>query len=126
MLKAVSDLRIRAFCDSDWAACPLTRRSLSAFIVLLRDSPISWKTKKQDTVSHSSVEAEFSSMAATLRELKWLKRLLADMGVKHNDPMQLFCDSKSAIYIATNPVFHERKNISSRTVIVFETQCNID
>lgn len=114
MLKTVSDLRVRAFCDADWAACPLTRRSLSAFIVLLGDSPISWKTKKQDTVSHSSAEAEYRSMAVTLRELKWLKRLLADMGVKHCDPMELFCDSKSAIYIATNPVFHERtKHIES-------------
>ena len=90
------------------------RRSLSAFVVVLGDSPISWRTKKQDTVSHSSAEAEYRSMAATLRELKWLKRLLADMGVKHDEPMQLFCESKSAIYIATNPVFHERtKHIES-------------
>ena len=47
-------------------------------------------------------------MAAALRELKWLKRLLADLGVRHSAPMDLFCDSKSALYIAANPVFHER------------------
>ena len=65
-------------------------------------------------MSHSSAEAEYRAMAATLRELKWLKRLLGDFGVKHSDPMQMFCDSKSAIYIATNPVFHERtKHIES-------------
>ncbi|XP_018448685.1 uncharacterized mitochondrial protein AtMg00810-like [Raphanus sativus] len=102
MLKAESDLRIHTFCDSDWASCPLMRRSLFAFVVLLGDSPISWKTKKHDTVSHSSAEAEYRSMAATLRELKWLKRLLGDFGVRHNDSMHMFCDSKSAIYVATN------------------------
>lgn len=47
-------------------------------------------------------------MAAVLRELKWLKRLLGDLGVAHKQPMELFCDSKSALYIAQNPVFHER------------------
>ena len=114
MLNAASDLRLRIFCDADWAACPNTRRSLSSFITLLGNSPISWKTKKQDTVSHSSAEAEYRSMAAALRELKWLKRLLNDMGVQHKWPMEMFCDSKSALYIANNPVFHERtKHIES-------------
>lgn len=108
MLKANSDLRVIAYCDSDWTSCPLTRRSLSAYIVLLGESPILWKTKKQNTVSHSSAEAEYRTMAATLRELKWLKRLLYDLGVCQNKPMQMFCDSQSAIIIAVNPVFHER------------------
>ena len=53
-------------------------------------------------------------MVATPCELKWLKRLLADMGVAHKDPMDLFCDSKAALYITANPVFHERtKNVES-------------
>ncbi|KAL0649621.1 hypothetical protein Bca4012_092312 [Brassica carinata] len=47
-------------------------------------------------------------MAAALRELKWLKRLLGDLGVTRKTPMDLFCDSKSALHIAANPVFHER------------------
>ncbi|KAL0885952.1 hypothetical protein Bca101_009935 [Brassica carinata] len=108
MLKADSDLKIRAWCDSDWATCPRTRRSLSAYMVLLGNSPVAWKTKKQDTVSHSSAEAEYRAMSDALKELQWLKRLLADLGVKHEAPMDLYCDSKSAIYIAANPVFHER------------------
>ena len=47
-------------------------------------------------------------MAYTLRELKWIKRILTSFGVHHNEPMKLFCDSQSAIYIAKNHVFHER------------------
>lgn len=99
MLKADSDLHIRAYCVSDWNACPRTQRSLSAYMVMLGNSPIAWKTKKQDIVSHSSAEAEYRAMSDALKELKWLK---------------MFCDSKSAIYIAANPVFHERtKHIES-------------
>lgn len=69
---------------------------------------MSWKTKKQCTVSRSSAEAEYRSMADATCELKWLKRLLSQFGFSHDKPMRLFCDSQSALHIAQNPVFHER------------------
>ena len=76
--------------------------------MFLGNSPISWKTKKQHTVSRSSVEAEYRSMATTTCELKWLKALLHSLGVAHPRPMQLYCDSQAALHIAANPIFHER------------------
>ena len=108
MLSSSPDLNLTAYCDSDWSACPLTRCSMSAYIVLLGDSLLSWKTKKQRTVSRSSAEAEYRSMADATCEIKWIKRLLQQFGFSHQQPMRLFCDSQSAIHIAKNPVFHER------------------
>lgn len=62
----------------------------------------------------SSGEAEYRFMAYALKELKWIKKLLLSFGITHTSPMRLHCDSKSAIYIAANPVFHERtKHIES-------------
>ncbi|XP_021755972.1 uncharacterized protein LOC110721148 [Chenopodium quinoa] len=99
---------LSGWCDSDWEAGPLTRRSLTGWIVFLGKSPISWKTKKQPTVATSSSEAEYRCMSSTTHELKWLKALLLSMGVQHPKAIKLFCDNQSTIHIARNPVFHER------------------
>lgn len=69
-LSSKSVLSLTAFCDSDWAACPLTRKSLTGYIVMFGRSLISWKTKKQKIVSRSSAEAEYRTMSDAYSELK--------------------------------------------------------
>ncbi|CAM8905835.1 unnamed protein product [Rhodiola kirilowii] len=105
---AESDLCLSGFCDADWASCPLTRRSVTGYCMLLGSSVISWKTRKQAVVSRSSAESEYRSMASACSEIIWLIRLLADMNVPVTTPVALFCDNQSAIHLARNPVFHER------------------
>lgn len=42
MLKAACNMQISAYCDADWSACPITRRSVSAYVIFLGDSLVSW------------------------------------------------------------------------------------
>lgn len=107
LLRSDNNFQITGWCDSDWASCPLTRRSVTGYFDQLGDSPISWKTWKQPAVSRSSAEADYRAMAFLTQELVWLKRLLKDFGISHDQPMIMYCDSKAAIHISNNPVFHE-------------------
>lgn len=61
-LRADSHLSLDAWCDSDLSGCPLTRRSLTGWIILLGGSLVSWKTRKQRVVSRFSAEAEYRAM----------------------------------------------------------------
>lgn len=107
-LRADGPFHLTGWCDSDYATCPLTRKSITGYFIQLGGSPISWKTKKQKTVSRSSAKAEYRALAFLTQELIWLKRILVGLGVPHVESMTVCCDSKAAIHIATNPVFHER------------------
>jgi len=45
---------ISGFCDDDWGACQDSRRLVKGFAILIGQSLISWRSKKQSMVSMSS------------------------------------------------------------------------
>jgi len=76
--------------------------------IFLGDSLISWKSKKQDVAFWSFTEPEYHAIALTTCEIIWLRLLLTDISVYLKDHTPLYYNSKSAIHIARNSIFHER------------------
>ena len=69
---------------------------------------VTWQSKKQSVVTRRNVEAEFRALAQTICEGMWLKRLLAELKVKIDGIVSVFCDNLTAINIAKNLVHHDR------------------
>lgn len=100
---AHSTLSLSAYSDSDWGSCVH-----HWFCIFLGSSLLSWKSKRQATISKSFSEAEYRAMASTVCEVILLVQLLTDLGFPTQLHVTLHCDNQTTNHIASNPMFHER------------------
>lgn len=101
-------LHLNAFSDSDWAADLNTRRLVTDYVVILGNNPISWQSKRQNSVSRNSTEAEYKALVHTAANVAWVRNILKDLGVGLFTHPIIHCDNMSAIALSANHVFHSR------------------
>ncbi|KAK0586597.1 hypothetical protein LWI29_009370 [Acer saccharum] len=102
------------YCDADWAGNIDDRKSTSGGCFYVGNNLVSWSSKKQNSVSLSSSEAEYIAAGSACTQLLWMKQILKDYEIEQGK-MTLYCDNLSAINISKNPVQHSRtKHIDIR------------
>ena len=99
------------YTDSDYAACPDTRKSVSGFVITLNGGAVDWRSKKQTTVTLSTTEAEYVAAAAATREVLWFRHLASALDITV-DVYNIFGDNKSTLALIKNPILsYQSKHI---------------
>ncbi|RVW78918.1 Retrovirus-related Pol polyprotein from transposon TNT 1-94 [Vitis vinifera] len=78
---------------------------------------VSWGSKKQTCISHSTMEAEFIVLAATRKEAEWLRDLMMDIPFTANNvsTVSIHCDSQATLARAYSGVYNGKsRHISIR------------
>lgn len=84
---------LSAYAEFDWAAYPLLGRLVNGCFIIFCDCPISWKSKKQPTITLSFVEADYRESRKVVAKVVWMIHLFVDMGLPFISSMPIFCDS---------------------------------
>ena len=63
---------LEGFSNVDWGNSDLDHKSISGYIFLFRNVPISWASCKQRTVAVSTMEAEYMAASLATCEAIWL------------------------------------------------------
>lgn len=91
--------------------------STSEWFFILGRSVVSWASKKQTCITHSTMKPEFIALATTRKEAEWLRNLLLDIKLwpQPMPTVSLHYDSQATMSRAFRKIYNEKsKHISLR------------
>ena len=98
---------LEGYCDASWMSSN-GNKSTSGWIFVLGGGAISWASKKQTCITHSTMESEFIALAAAGKEAEWLRDLLMDIEFwpKPMPAVSLNCDSEAIMSRAYSEIYN--------------------
>ena len=97
------DVTITCYVDADHAGNLLTRRSHTGIVIFLNSAPISWYSKRQNTVESSTFGSEFNALRIAVDQIEALRYKLRMFGVRVERPTNVYCDNKTVVTNSSLP-----------------------
>jgi hypothetical protein len=104
------------YCDSSFAANVDNRRSCMGYCFTYNGSVVAWKSKLQDVIAKSTMEAEYMCASAAGTEAVWLSRLVGEFKPTAGQACLIHCDNMSALHLMGN---HHPTNQSKHIDVAF-------
>lgn len=123
-----NDSQLIGFADASYAMNP-DFKSQSGMLFTLFGSIVSWSSKKQETTSKSTTEAEYVALSMATDECLWIKELLMDWGLVFTAPTPIYEDNQPVIKLVHHGQVNTRaKHLSTKLRFIHEciTHKNID
>lgn len=90
-------VHITCFVDSDHAGNVVTRRSHSGILIMVNNAPITWYSRRQNTVETSSFGSEFVALRLAKEMVVALRYKLRMFGVPILGPAAVLCDNQGVV-----------------------------
>jgi hypothetical protein len=114
--------KLFGFCDASYITSGDSKGRLGGAIFTgLYSGAVYSFCKKDDTVSHSSMEIEIKSLDLLIRVLLFILDMMEFIGEEPTEPTTIYCDNKSAIELCkTLKQHHKVKHINMRINFIRE------
>jgi hypothetical protein len=107
------------YVDADHAGCLETRRLYTGFIIYVNKTPVTWYSKRQNTVESSTFGSEFIALKTAIDLVEALHYKIRMFGIPLNGSMIVLCDNE-AVVLNTN---HSESTIKRKHVSIAYHRC---
>jgi hypothetical protein len=88
------------YVDADWASDTKHRKSVTGIALMYAGGVIGYRCKFQDTIAHSSTEAEFTAACDAGKLILFFRSLLQDLSIEQPHATILYEDNNGALLMA--------------------------
>jgi len=106
--KADVKLNPSGYINSDFAGCKDTGHSTEGNIFIVVGGPVSWESKKQETVALSMVETKYMGFLRATTQVLWISKYFTEIRLPTLKPIIVHVDDNGSISHSLNDKNHCR------------------